>query len=197
MLDNLLSILLGYGLGSLPLGHWLARWIRGVDLRVSGSGNVGATNAYRTAGLLTGLAVMVLDIAKGAGSVLLAARVAGGGAAPVAAGVAAVLGHAFPVWLNFRGGKGVATAAGAFSIVAPLATLIAISGFTIIVWATRYVSLGSVIATASLPALAWITDASVSVIVGCLLAASLIIARHRANLKRLHAGTERRLGGRP
>ena len=193
-MDNLVSVLLGYGVGSLPLGYWLTSRIRGIDLRAVGSGNVGATNAYRSAGLTMAITVMLLDVAKGAGTVWLAARVAGGGAAPVAAGVAAVLGHAFPVWLNFRGGKGVATAAGVFGIVAPLATVIALSGFTIIVWSTRYVSLGSVVATASLPALAWITDAPRSAIVGCLVAAALIIARHRGNLARLHSGTERRLG---
>ncbi len=196
MLDNVVSVLLGYGVGSLPLGHWLTTRFRGVDLRSVGSGNVGTTNAYRAAGLSMAIAILLLDIAKGAGTVLLAARLSGGGAVPVFAGVAAVLGHVYPVFLHFRGGKGVATAAGVFSIVAPLATLIAMSGFTIIVWSTRYVSLGSVVATASLPALAWITDAPVSVIVGCLLVAALVIARHRANLRRLHSGTERRLGGR-
>lgn len=195
MVDSLLSLLLGYGLGSLPLGHLLTRRIRGVDLRVVGSGNIGTANAYRATGARMALAVLLLDIAKGAATVLLAARVTGGGSAPVFAGVAAVVGHAFPIFSSFRGGgKGVATAAGVFGLVMPAATLLAFASFALVVMATRYVSLGSVVAGASLPAFALVTDASVPAVVGGAIAAGLILVRHRANFSRLRDGTERRLG---
>jgi glycerol-3-phosphate acyltransferase PlsY len=138
--DAFLALVLGYIVGSLPLGYLIASRLRGIDLRRVGSGNVGATNVYRSAGLSTALLVIVVDIAKGAGSVTLAARMLAGPSAPVAAGVAAIIGHVYPVWLRFRGGKGVATACGAFSILAPLATAFAGAMFVITVWATRYVS---------------------------------------------------------
>jgi glycerol-3-phosphate acyltransferase PlsY len=174
----------------------IASRLRGIDLRQVGSGNVGAANVYRSAGLWTAILVIAVDVAKGAGSVMLAARVTTGAGAPVAAGIAAIVGHVYPVWLRFRGGKGVATACGAFSILAPLATAIAAGVFVVTVWATRYVSVGSIVATLSLPTLAWLTRASMPVVTGGVLAALLIIERHRGNLARLREGTERRLGQR-
>src|SRR5262245_46857154 len=128
-MDTFLPLVVGYTVGSLPLGYLIASRVRGIDLRRVGSGNVGATNVYRSAGLATALVVIVVDLAKGAGSVLLAARILAGPSAPVAAGVAAIVGHVYPVWLRFRGGKGVATACGAFSILAPFATAIAAGVF--------------------------------------------------------------------
>jgi glycerol-3-phosphate acyltransferase PlsY len=196
MLDSLLPVAFGYGVGSLPLGYWLARTLRGIDLRRVGSGNVGTANVYRATGLGFALLVMALDMSKGATSVMIASRLGGGSAAPAAAAVAAVLGHVYPVWLHFRGGKGVATAAGAFVMLAPIATALAAVAFVTAIWMTRYVSLGSLVATATLPALAWITDAPVPVIVGGVVAALVIIERHRGNLARLQSGTERRLGQR-
>jgi glycerol-3-phosphate acyltransferase PlsY len=195
-MDTFLPVLVGYTVGSLPIGYLIASKLRGIDLRRVGSGNVGATNVYRSAGLSTALLVIVVDLAKGAGSVLLAARILAGPSAPVTAGVAAVLGHAYPVWLRFRGGKGVATACGAFSVLAPLATAIAAGMFVVTVWATRYVSLGSLVATITLPTLAWLTRASMPVVTGGVVAALLILERHRGNLARLRAGTEHRLGQR-
>jgi glycerol-3-phosphate acyltransferase PlsY len=195
-MDTFLPLVVGYTVGSLPIGYLIASRLRGIDLRRVGSGNVGATNVYRSAGLSTALLVIVVDLAKGAGSVLLAARILAGPTAPVAAGVAAVAGHVYPVWLRFRGGKGVATACGAFSILAPLATAMAAGMFVVTVWATRYVSLGSLVATISLPTLAWLTHASMPVVTGGVVAALLIVERHRGNLARLRAGTERRLGQR-
>jgi glycerol-3-phosphate acyltransferase PlsY len=192
-MNSVESVLIGYGIGSLPLGYLVASRMKGIDLRRVGSGNVGATNVYRSAGLALALIVILVDVAKGATSVLFAARLATGATEPVAAGVAAIIGHVYPVWLRFQGGKGVATACGAFWMLAPLATAIAATFFVITVWLTRYVSLGSVIATAALPPLAWLTDASISVTVGSAAAAAVIIERHRANLARLHSGTERRL----
>lgn len=193
-MDTVIPILLGYGLGSLPLGYLVASRLKGIDLRRVGSGNVGAANVYRTAGLAIAVLVVFVDVAKGASSVLFAARFTTGAAQPVAAGIAAILGHMFPVWLRFHGGKGVATACGVFWMVAPLATAIAAMLFVITVWLSRYVSLGSIIATVALPPLAWFTDKSASVVIGAALAAVLIIQRHRANLARLHDGSERRLG---
>lgn len=195
MLDTALPILVGYGVGSLPIGYLATSMLRGIDLRRVGSGNVGATNAYRSAGLAVALLVMALDMAKGAGTVAFA-RTIGGGAIPVAAGVAAVVGHIYPIWLTFRGGKGVATAAGVFSVLAPMATLLAAGAFLATVWATRYVSLGSIVATAVLPPLAWVTNAPLPVVVAACFTAVLIIERHRANVARLQAGTERRIGQR-
>jgi glycerol-3-phosphate acyltransferase PlsY len=195
-MDGLFPILLGYGVGSLPLGYLVARRYKGIDLRRVGSGNVGATNIYRVAGLTLALIVVVVDVAKGAASVLLASRVVPDSAAPVAAGVAAVVGHVYPVWLRFHGGKGVATACGVFGVLAPMATAIAAIVFIAIVWLTRYVSLGSVVATAALPTLAWMTTSSIPVATGGIAAALLIIQRHHGNLARLREGTERRLGDR-
>lgn len=195
-MDALVPILVGYGVGSLPLGYLAANQLKGIDLRRVGSGNVGATNMYRTGGLAMALLVVLVDVAKGAGPVLLAWRAGADTVAPVAAGVAAIVGHIFPVWLRFRGGKGVATACGVFWILAPLATAMASVIFVAAVWMTRYVSLGSVIATAVLPTFLWITNATATVIVGGVAAAVLVIERHRPNLARLRDGTERRLGQR-
>lgn len=195
-MDTAAPLLIGYLIGAVPVGVVLAKRLRGVDLRRLGSGNPGAANAYRTAGLTMALLVMGADVAKGAGTVALAARLSDGPAAPIVAGVAAIVGHIYPVWLRFRGGKGVATAAGAFAMLAPWAMALAAAVFVITVWMTRYVSLGSVIATAALPPLALVTGASWAVVVGGAIAAALIVVRHRSNLARIHAGTERRIGER-
>jgi glycerol-3-phosphate acyltransferase PlsY len=193
-MDSVIPILVGYGVGSLPLGYLVASRSKGIDLRRVGSGNVGAANVYRNAGLVTALIVVLVDVAKGASSVFFAARLTTGVADPVAAGVAAIVGHIYPVWLRFHGGKGVATACGVFWMVAPLATALSASLFVLTVWLTRYVSLGSILATVALPALAWFTEKPVSVVIGAIASALFIIQRHRANLARLHGGTEPRLG---
>jgi glycerol-3-phosphate acyltransferase PlsY len=193
-MDSVLPILLGYGVGSLPLGYLVANRAKGIDLRRVGSGNVGAANVYRTAGLAAAIIVVLVDVAKGASSVFFAARFATGVADPVAAGVAAIIGHVYPVWLRFHGGKGVATACGVFWMLAPLATAVSATLFVVVVWVTRYVSLGSVIATVALPPLAWWTGKSVAVVVGSVVAAVVIVQRHRANIGRLQQGVERRLG---
>ena len=193
-MDTLLPLLVGYGVGSLPLGYLVTNRITGIDLRRAGSGNVGATNVYRTAGLSLALIVMLVDITKGASSVMLAARMTSGTAAPVTAGVAAIIGHVYPVWLRFQGGKGVATACGVFWALAPVATALAAGIFLLVVWITRYVSLGSIVATAILPPLTWLTNEPTPVVTGAIVAALLVVERHRSNLVRLQAGTERRLG---
>jgi glycerol-3-phosphate acyltransferase PlsY len=191
-----LPALVGYGVGSLPIGFLLARRVRGVDLRRVGSGNIGAANVHRTMGIGMALLVMMFDAAKGATSVALAARLASGVDPQVAAGVGAIVGHVAPMWLRFRGGKGVATACGVFVMLAPIATAMAAAGFVVTVWITRYVSLGSIMATAALPPLAWVLDSPLPVVAGGTIAALIIIPRHAGNLSRLADGTERRLGQR-
>ena len=191
-MDSVLPLLVGYGFGSLPLGYLVANRAKGIDLRRVGSGNVGAANVYRAAGLATAVIVVLVDVAKGASSVFFVARFSTGSADLVAAGVAAIIGHVYPVWLRFHGGKGVATACGVFWMLAPLATAIAASVFVLTVWVTRYVSLGSMIATAALPPLAWLTDKPVPVVAGAVLSAALIIRRHGTNIIRLGKGTEPR-----
>lgn len=190
----MLPILLGYLAGSVPFAFLLARHA-GVDVRVVGSGNVGAANVLRTTGAWRGVAVMALDVAKGVAAVLIAHGTAGGGAA-AATGAAAVVGHIYPVWLRFHGGKGVAVAAGVFCVLAPLATGVAASFFVVTVWATRYVSLGSIAATLALPPVAWFSGAPRTVVAAAACTGALIVFRHRANLRRLVAGTERKMGAR-
>ena len=188
-------IVCGYLLGSVPFAFLLARR-SGVDIRVRGSGNVGATNVLRLTGTRHGVLVLLLDMAKGTAVVWLAEMVGVGVATRAAAGVAAVVGHVYPVWLRFHGGKGVAVAAGVFSMLAPAVTAAAAVVFALVVWVTRYVSLGSVVATVALPPMAWLTGASAAIVSSASAAALLIVFRHRSNLARIRAGTERRLGRR-
>jgi acyl phosphate:glycerol-3-phosphate acyltransferase len=188
-----LIIVMAYCLGSVPFALLLAR---GDDVRRIGSGNVGAANVLRASGVRAGVLVAVLDIAKGAASVVLAMRLSTDGNVPAAAGFAAILGHIYPVWLRFRGGKGVATACGVFTVLTPLAALPAFAVFIATAWATRYVSLGSVLATIVLPPVAYATGYSTATLTAACAASVLILFRHRGNLARLRAGTERRLGAR-
>jgi glycerol-3-phosphate acyltransferase PlsY len=186
-------IVLGYAVGSVPFAYLLARRA-GVDVRVAGSGNVGAANVLRTSGTPLGITVMMLDIAKGAATVLAAYAGAGSGNSMAAAGAAAVVGHIYPVWLRFHGGKGVAVAAGVFSVLAPFAMMLAAGVFFATVWLTRVVSLGSVAATITLPSVAWLTGSPPPVVAAAVGAGALILFRHRANLRRIVRGTERRMG---
>jgi glycerol-3-phosphate acyltransferase PlsY len=189
-----LAILLAYLIGSVPFALLLARRWGARDLRRVGSGNLGAANVLRASGLKAGILVAVLDILKGALSVFLAERLSASPAAPAAAGLAAIVGHIYPVWLRFRGGKGVATACGVFSMLTPLAVPPALAIFAATVWATKYISLGSVAASLALPPLAYATASPLPVELAVCAAAALIVFRHRSNLWRLRAGTERRLG---
>jgi glycerol-3-phosphate acyltransferase PlsY len=185
-----------YLIGSVPFALILARRWGGADLRRLGSGNLGAANVLRTAGVRAGVVVALLDVAKGVASVLLAQRLAGGGAAPAAAGLAAVIGHVYPIWLGFRGGKGVATAAGVFAMLTPVAVVPAMGIFVAAVWATRYISVGSVLASAALPPIAYALDSPLAAVVAAMGASALIVFRHRSNLRRVRLGTERRIGAR-
>ena len=186
-------ILLGYAVGSVPFAFLLARRA-GIDVRVAGSGNVGAANVLRTSGTPLGVTVMALDITKGAATVLAAYAAAGTMTTMAAAGAAAVVGHIDPIWLRFHGGKGVAVAAGVFAVLAPVATIAATAVFFSTVFLTRVISLGSIAATVTLPSVAWIAGAPTSVVVAAVGIATLILFRHRANLGRIARGTERRVG---
>lgn len=188
-------ILFGYALGSVPFAFLLARRA-GIDVRVAGSGNVGAANVLRTSGTQLGVAVLALDITKGAASVLAAQLGGGSILAMAAAGAAAVVGHIYPVWLRFHGGKGVAVAAGVFSVLAPVATAWSAGMFLIVAATTRVFSAGSLAATITLPSIAWIVGAPLAVCIAATGVAALILFRHRGNMRRLLAGTERRIGER-
>jgi len=186
-------ILLGYLAGSVPFAFLLARRA-GIDVRFAGSGNVGAANVMRTTGTRRAILVMSLDIAKGALAVALALVVHAGVTLTALAAAAAVVGHIYPVWLRFHGGKGVAVAAGVFAVLTPIATALAAGLFLVIVWLTRYVSLGSIAATVALPPAAWITGEPIAVVLAAAGSGGLILFRHRGNIRRLREGTERRMG---
>lgn len=190
----IIAVLVAYCIGSIPFALILSRRLSAQDLRQVGSGNLGAANVARLSGVWAGALVALLDMAKGAASVLLAERLNGSVAGCAAAGFAAVVGHVYPVWLSFRGGKGVATAGGVFSVLTPLAAGPALVVFLLGVGITRYVSLGSILATAVLPPLAYATGSPMPVVASAVAAATLIIFRHRSNVARLRLGTEGRLG---
>ncbi|MGA9544280.1 MAG: glycerol-3-phosphate 1-O-acyltransferase PlsY [Candidatus Sulfotelmatobacter sp.] len=192
-----------YLLGSIPFGYLLVRIFRGEDVRQSGSGNIGATNVSRKSPAL-GVATLLLDALKGTAAVALsyvaADRMVGGPPAldlATLAALFAVVGHVFPVWLKFRGGKGVATGLGTFALIAPKAVLIAAGIFIAVVVISRYVSLGSIVAVAVFPFVAWRIrqfDLSPEGLALISLASLLILVKHRENLRRLWGGTESRVG---
>ena len=197
-----LIVAASYLLGSIPFGYLLVRIFRGEDVRQSGSGNIGATNVSRKSPVL-GLMTLALDALKGSAAVLLAAYLSGGTGttgsceAMSLAALVAVVGHIFPIWLKFRGGKGVATGLGCFAVIAPKAVLIAAGIFFGVVLVFRYVSLGSILSVAAFPLLVWFLHAygnGWQAFAFILLASLLIIARHHENIRRLLAGTESRFG---
>ena len=188
------AIVIGYLLGSIPFGFILVRSFRGVDIRNVGSGNIGATNVARSSPLL-GILTLALDALKGFAAVALTLFLFPG--RPVlAAAVAlfAIVGHMFPVWLHFRGGKGVATGLGSFVVLAPKAVLFALAIFAVVVLVFRYVSLGSIIAVILFPLLVILIDRQLCnpAIAWIAVASVLIVFRHHANIRRLIAGTEPR-----
>ncbi len=193
-----LALIVAYLAGSIPTAYLVGR-ANGVDLRTVGSGNLGATNVFRTLGWKAGLFVYVVDMAKGALPVALlpsAVGVAAGWPWGVAFGVAAIMGHVRPVFLMGKGGgKGVATASGVFLALAPLPALCAFATFVVVVSITRYVSLGSLIGALVLPATLLLQERTISplVVVSAAIAA-FVFYTHRENISRLRAGTERRVG---
>jgi glycerol-3-phosphate acyltransferase PlsY len=194
-MTDVLAVVAAYLMGSIPFAQLLSKR-RGVDLRRVGSGNVGATNLLRTLGVKPAVVAMMLDAVKGTVAVLVAQRLTSGVAAPVAAGLASMIGHVYPVWLRFRGGKGVATAAGAFAVLAPVAAAVAVGMFLLTVALTRFISVGSMVAALTLAGWAIASDAPAVVGIGAAIGAALVLFGHRANVIRLVAGTERRVGQR-
>ncbi|HCG30683.1 MAG TPA: glycerol-3-phosphate 1-O-acyltransferase PlsY [Thermomicrobiales bacterium] len=199
-MSELAALLIAYLLGTLPTGYLLTRFIAGVDLRSIGSGGTGATNAQRALGTRWGIIVLVVDLLKGVAAILLARWLGVAELWVSLAGVAVVAGHCWPVWLRFRGGKGVATGAGAAFALSPWMLLL-IPIMVIPIATSRYVSLGSVVAALSTPVLfavlAWVGAVSWETVVFGLAAGAIIIYRHRSNIDRLRAGTERKLGRTP
>jgi len=190
---------LGFLLGSIPFSWILGRLLGGVDIRSVGSGNVGATNVARALGFSAGGAALLLDAAKGAAAAILGQALdpaVTGAPGSLAAGGMAVLGHNFTPFLGFRGGKGVATGAGVFAILAPNAVLASVVVFAVAVGWSRIVSLGSLLAAVALPVAAWLTGSPRGAVALALLVAILVIARHRENLSRLARGEEPRIGDR-
>jgi acyl-phosphate glycerol 3-phosphate acyltransferase len=200
-----LVVLASYLIGAIPFGYLIAR-SRGVDILKHGSGNIGATNVGRVLGKRFGILVFVLDFAKGALPVAAASIIARHthSSLPrhtleVSAGLAAFLGHLFPVYLRFRGGKGVATGAGVVAVLLPWPGLGAVIVWALVVWLTRYVSLASLSAVLALCALrlgltaAPFDDENLILTLFCFVAAALVIVRHRTNIARLLRGTENRL----
>lgn len=193
------ALAIAYLLGSVPTGYLLTRYIAGVDLRTVGSGGTGATNAQRALGTKWGVIVLVIDLLKGIAAIALARWLDVSSLWVALAGVAVVAGHCWPIWLRFRGGKGVATGAGAAFALSPWSLLL-IPIMIIPIAMTRYVSLGSVVAALATPVLFAILAAAgivswTTVLFG-LLAGAIIIVRHRSNIERLRTGTERKLGKR-
>ena len=198
-----LLVVAGYLAGSIPAGYWLVRLTKGVDIRAVGSGNVGATNVWRTYGRNYGLPVMVVDVAKGLVPALVATLTVSH-LAGVLAGAAAMVGHARPLFMKFqKGGKMVATTGGAILGVAPLVGLAAIGVFLVVFLIGRYVSLGSIVATAALAPIAAALGEPWPVIAMGAVAWLAVVVLHRSNIARLRAGTEsratlrRRKGGAP
>jgi acyl phosphate:glycerol-3-phosphate acyltransferase len=202
MLENFLNhswlLLVAYFLGSIPFGLLLAKLFGNADVRKAGSGNIGAANVARVAGLLAGILTLVLDTAKGAAAVLLAARFTHESAAwMMLAALAALVGHCFSVWLKFKGGKGVATALGVFLALCTPAALAALLLFALVAASWRYVSLGSISAAAAMPLLMyflWAPHHAPPLIItfGSLGATLLVVYQHRANIQRLVRGEEPR-----
>lgn len=193
-----------YLVGAVPFGLIAVRAAKGIDIRTVGSGNIGATNVARVAGKNLAVLVFLLDFAKGLFPVMLAQAVAqvygGSQLLPVLAGLATVLGHMFPVYLKFKGGKGVATGAGMLAALVPWALGVSFLTWVVVVGLTRYISLGSMTAAAALPiSFVAFHDRSafgdhISLTLFCMVVGALVIVRHKSNLKRLLAGTENRLG---
>jgi len=223
-LPPVLVIIIAYLIGSIPFGYLIVRAKKGGDIRDTGSGGTGATNVSRRAGKTAGVVTLLLDAFKGAAAVVIArmvlglsefgvsVRMSGGLWVPLlnasmqsahwwlaAAAIAVILGHIFPIWLGFRGGKGVATGVGVFLVLAPIAVALAAVVFVLLVWRTRYVSLGSIVAAATIPLFVLLQTKFIGpvpdltpLLTAATAGAVLIIFAHRANIRRLIQGTEAR-----
>jgi acyl phosphate:glycerol-3-phosphate acyltransferase len=194
---RIIIVVVAYLLGSIPFGYLVVRKKIGADIRQTGSGGTGATNVSRRAGKAAGVLTLLLDAAKGSIAMLIAKTVAGDDWVMAAAAIAALVGHIFPVWLGFRGGKGVATGVGIFLVLAPVALLCAGVIFVAIVATSRYVSLGSIVAAVLIPVFVWLQSVFVApvadlrpLLLASIVGAALIVFAHRGNIKRLASRTE-------
>jgi len=194
ILYSVFCILASYLFGSIPTGLWLGLRLRGIDIRQHGSNNIGATNTMRVLGWKLGVIALAGDISKGVLAVLLFARISDWAHAPLACGVAAVVGHTASVFVRFRGGKGVATGAGVFLALAPIPTLIAATVFALLLALTRMVSAGSISAAVALTIAVYALDPHWPLRVVTALVAALVIWRHRSNIQRILTGRENRIG---
>ncbi|CCO09026.1 glycerol-3-phosphate 1-O-acyltransferase PlsY [Desulforamulus hydrothermalis] len=183
-----------YLVGSIPFGFLLARFWKGIDIRQYGSGNIGATNVWRTLGKGPGLIVLVLDMLKGMAAVLLAKQLANSDPAVLAAALAVMAGHSWPLWLGFKGGKIIATGAGAVLAIAPLPLLLAFLVWLGTVALSRYVSLGSILAAVSLPLWMMLFKYNQPTLIFSVLVAAFAVWKHSSNIKRLLNGTEFKIG---
>ena len=184
-------LIAAYLIGAIPTGVILTRLAGGEDIRNAGSGNIGATNVYRVAGRKLGIITLLGDCLKGVVPLVIAIQgfhLAETGIALVA--MAAFIGHCYPVYLGFKGGKGVATALGIFLVLSPLSVLCVLGIFVLVLWRWRYISLASISAAAAIPLLVLLFEGSATLFGATLLIAALVIWKHRANIERLHSGTE-------
>ncbi len=206
MMVRIIFVAFAYLLGSIPFGYLLVKYVftSGEDVRRVGSGGIGATNVTRRAGLKAGLLTYLFDVAKGTAAVMMMRLVANDDYLWIgAAAVAAIVGHIFPVFLKFRGGKGVATGVGVYLALAPLSVITTLALWAAIVYSTRYVSLGSIIATAAVPlwtwlyyGLVWPSEHLSALIIIAIAGCALIVAKHHENINRLMRGTENKIGTR-
>ena len=188
--------LVAYFLGAIPFSYLITRWKTGGDIRNMGSGNVGATNVLRTSGKWSGLTALLLDVGKGVAAVYLGRALGGNEIWGAVAGFFAIIGHSFPVFLKFRGGKSVATGGGAFLVLCPLGIISSIVLFIVMLLIFRIVSLGSITASASFPLFAWLYGAEKGIVIMGAISALWIILRHSENVVRLLRRTERKIGER-
>ena len=198
----LIVVIVAYLIGSIPFGYLIVRHKVGADIRESGSGGTGATNVSRRAGKAAGVFTLVLDALKGVLAIIVAQLIIGESGSTIdwltaAAAIAVIAGHIFPVWLRFRGGKGVATGVGVFLMLAPVATFCAAIIFVVVVTITKYVSLGSMVAAAIIPLFVWMDMVFIKpitdlwpLLTAAVVGAMLIIFAHRGNIRRLAEGTE-------
>jgi glycerol-3-phosphate acyltransferase PlsY len=189
---GLLSIAIACLLGAIPFGFLLVKFTKGTDVRAAGSGNIGATNVLRTSGKAEGIATLLLDIAKGFVAVWIAAKLTDDSSVWTSlAAIAVMAGHAFPVFLNFKGGKAVASFIGAFLYLTPIPLVLALLLFVAAVARTKHISAGSILAAGAFPFGVWmILHPPVAVLLAAFVAGAFIVYRHRSNIQRLRAGTE-------
>jgi acyl phosphate:glycerol-3-phosphate acyltransferase len=192
MISALAALAAAYLLGAIPFGYLLVKWRTGADIRAAGSGNIGATNVLRTAGRGAGVATLLLDIAKGYVAVWLAGHLTAENIWWTSAAALAVMaGHAFPIFLHFKGGKAVASFVGAFLRLTPIPLAAVLAVFVVVVAVTRHISLGSIVAAATFPLAVWlILHPAWPLVIAAAIAGAFVVYRHEENIRRLHGGAE-------